>query len=115
MTAARYQAPQSYRQGDVLLVPCGAIPSSAHEENAEDGRVVLAHGERTGHAHIMPADRVCYFRDDGNGQAFLHVAPGEPVALTHEEHAPLDVEPGTYRIILQREYQPRSALRAVVD
>ena len=115
MTAARYHAPQSYRQGDVLLVPCGAIPSSAHEETAEDGRVVLAHGERTGHAHIMPADRVAYFRDDGNGQAFLRVGSEDPVALTHEEHAPLTVQPGTYRILLQREYQPRSAPRVVAD
>ena len=115
MTTARYQAPQSYRQGDVLLVPCGAIPRSAHEEPAENGRVVLAYGERTGHAHIMPADRVAYFRDDGSGHAFLHVSPGEQVALTHEEHAPLTVQPGTYRIIVQREYQPRSAPRAVAD
>jgi hypothetical protein len=115
MTAARYQAPQSYRQGDVLLMSCDAIPASAHEETAEDRHVVLAHGERTGHAHIMPADRVCYFRDDGDGQAFLRVASGEPVALTHEEHAPLTVQPGTYRVILQREYQPRSVPRAVVD
>jgi hypothetical protein len=115
MTAAKYQAPQSYRQGDVLLMPCGAIPRSAHEETAEDGRVVLAHGERTGHAHIMPADRVSYFRDDGNGQAFLRVDSEEPVALTHEEHAPLTVQPGTYRVVLQREYQPRSAPRTVVD
>lgn len=33
-----------YRQGDVLLVPCVAIPSEVHEEAAENGRVVLAYG-----------------------------------------------------------------------
>jgi len=40
--------------------------------------------------------------------------PG-PVALTHEEHAPLSIAPGDYRIIQQREYQPRETPRAVSD
>lgn len=106
-----------YRQGDVLLVPCADIPAGASEEAAENGRVVLARGEQTGHAHTMAADRVCYFREDGSGGggAFLRVAGPAPVDLTHEEHAPLTIPPGSYRVVQQREYQPRATPRTITD
>ena len=103
------------RQGDVLLLPCDAIPTGARPEAPEDGRVVLARGEVTGHAHVMGAERVCRFRDDGTGSGYVRVDGGAPVALTHEEHEPLMVPPGSYRVVRQREYQPRSLPRMVVD
>lgn len=108
---------RTYRQGDVLLVPRAKIPADAYEEAAENGRVVLARGERTGHAHTMAADRVCFFREDGSGGGggFIKVAGPAPVELTHEEHAPLAIPPGNYRVVQQHEYQPRGAPRAVVD
>lgn len=111
------QRVRAYRQGDVLLVPCAAIPAGAYEEAAENGRVVLARGERSGHAHTMAADRVCYFRDDGSGGggAFIRVAGSAPVDLRHEEHAPLTIPPGSYRVVQQREYQPRALPRIVTD
>lgn len=98
---------RSYRQGDVLLVPCEAIPGGAHEEATDNGRVVLARGEQTGHAHTMMASRVRYFREDGSGSGFISVSGFAPADLTHEEHAPLSIPPGTYRVVQQREYQPR--------
>jgi hypothetical protein len=106
-----------YRQGDVLLVPCPDIPPGAREEAPENGRVILARGEVTGHSHTMSADRVRYFREDGSGGgiAFLRVGGSSPVDLVHEEHAPLEIPAGTYRVIQQREYQPRSIPRTVID
>lgn len=117
MLSIRTWTTQIFRQGDVLLVPCEDIPPGASEETPEDGRVVLAHGEVTGHAHVMRADRVCYFRDDGTGSggAYLRVGGKEPVALTHEEHYPLAIPPGNYRVVQQREYQPRALPRFVRD
>lgn len=115
MTATEQRDLRPYRQGDVLLVPCAEIPSGALEEATENGRVVLARGELTGHAHTMAGDRVCYFRDDGTGSGFIRVTGPDPVDLTHEEHAPLAVPPGNYRVVQQREYQPRRAPRAVID
>lgn len=106
---------RSYRQGDVLLIPCAEIPTGTYEDAAENGRVVLARGEQTGHAHTMAASRVRYFRDDGSGGGFMRVVGPAPVELTHEEHASLAIPPGTYRVIRQREYQPRAAPRAVAD
>lgn len=105
----------AYRQGDVLLVPCPDIPVSARPEPPEQGRVVLARGETTGHAHAMAAQRVCHFREDGTGGGFVRVDGSAPVALTHEEHAPLMVPPGSYRVVRQREYQPQSLPRTVMD
>ena len=115
MLEFRNPATRPYRQGDVLLLPCGGIPTGARAKAPENDRVVLARGETTGHAHAMAADRVCYFRDDGTGGGFVQVEGSEPVALTHEEHSPLMVPPGSYRVVRQREYQPQARPRAVVD
>lgn len=106
---------QPYRQGDVLLIPCTAIPAGAQEEVPEQGRVVLARGELTGHAHTMAADRVRYFRDDGLSQGYVRIDGGDPVPLTHEEHAALAIPPGSYRVVRQREYLPRENPRTVSD
>jgi hypothetical protein len=103
------------RQGDILLVPCAQIPCTASELAAEEGRVVLARGETTGHAHAMAADRVRYFREDGTGQAYIRVESDGPVALAHEEHSSLLVGPGEYRVIQQREYEPAARPRLVHD
>ena len=105
----------AYRQGDVLLLPCAGIPAGARPEAPEDGRVVLARGEVTRHAHVMGAERVCHFRDDGTGRGYVRVEGDAPAALTHEEHEALMVPPGDYRVVRQREYQPRSLPRAVAD
>jgi hypothetical protein len=111
---------RAYRQGDVLLLPCPGIPADATEETPENGRVVLAHGERTGHSHAMSGERVRQFRQerfdrvDGR-RAYVRVAGSSPVALQHEEHGTLMIPPGDYRVIQQREYRPRSIPRAVID
>lgn len=104
---------RSYRQGDVLLVPCPGVPVRVHEEPAEGGAVILARGETTGHAHTMAADRVRYFRDDGTGQGFVQVT--DFADLRHEEHRALAIPPGNYRVVRQREYLPRDAPRQVID
>lgn len=106
-----------YRQGDVLLMPCPKIPARAHQEPPEDGRVVLARGETTGHSHTIAADRVTYFREDGSGSGggYIRVDGSTPVDLLHEEHAPLTIPPGNYRVVRQREYQPQARPRTVID
>ena len=115
MPDTKQQVLRPYRQGDVLLVPCADIPTGAYEEAAENGRVVLARGEQTGHAHTMTADRVCYFREDGTGGGFIRVTGVASVDLAHEEHASLAIPPGNYRVVQQHEYQPRAAPRTVTD
>jgi hypothetical protein len=93
--------PLSFRQGDVLLLAVEALPADAVPE-PRAGRIVLASGEATGHAHAI---------EERDARAFTH--EGERYLLTksraqliHEEHAPIEVPPGTYRVVLQREYVP---------
>lgn len=97
-----------YAQGDVLLVPVASIPEGALAVSREAGRLVLAHGEVTGHAHAITSlkARLMRFQD----QTFLDV--GSRVAtLKHEEHGAIDIPRGTYRVIKQREYQFGQAQR----
>ena len=66
-----------YRQGDVLIVPVESIPEELDPVDREDGRVVLAHGEVTGHAHAIEAEGAALFRDPRLMAMFLTVT-GDP-------------------------------------
>jgi len=103
-----------YRQGDVLIIPVGSIPEAVEPVEREQGRVILAHGEVTGHAHAIKDKRAALFRDPKLAAIFMLVTGDEPVALEHDEHDTISVPPGNYRIIRQREYAPEG-LRNVAD
>lgn len=109
-----------YRQGDVLIESTtDRIPSTA-AELAMQGRVALALGEVTGHAHaIYPSGGKALPAKlwDAGAERFLQVL--ERCTLRHEEHAAITLEPGTYRVSkfgigTQREYSPEE-LRSVAD
>ncbi|MDT0437310.1 MULTISPECIES: hypothetical protein [Streptomyces] len=107
-----------YRQGDVLIVPVAeeAVPShvaaAPREPRDTRGRLVLALGEVTGHAHAVvgPGELV---REPGPfGRFLLHLPQGGRVV--HEEHGPIALPKGWFRVIRQREYVPGS-VRIVAD
>ena len=84
--------PYSVRQGDVLLVDAdyrGGMPIDAKPLKADGRGVVLMRGEVTGHAHVLPEEKVQYF--DAAAERFVQII--ENLApLEHEEHhaIPLD-------------------------
>jgi len=90
-----------YRQGDVLLVEEPAPPSQLEMAERVRGRLVLAEGELTGHAHVV--DDVRASLAEVQHELFLLVDDGAPVALRHEEHDELRVAPGMYRVVQQRQ------------
>ena len=94
-----------YRQGDVLLVRVeDDVKSRPHRSVARDeGRIVLAYGEQTGHAHAI-ADAEAELIELETGERFLVTARG--VSLRHEEHDTIELPPGSYRVVRQREYAP---------
>jgi hypothetical protein len=94
-----------YRQGDLLIILVESIPEKLTSVGREHGRVVLAHGEATGHAHAIEAEGAALFRDRDHMDAFLIVS-GQPVALRHDEHDTIVIPPGQYRVVRQREYAP---------
>jgi hypothetical protein len=103
-----------FRQGDVLIVPIAKLPAGLKPVEREHGRLVLAHGEVTGHAHAIRDKRAALFRDPELAAVFMHVSGDGPVALDHQEHDTIHIPPGDYQIIRQREYTP-DAIRNVAD
>jgi len=104
-----------YRQGDVLVIPVKSIPKEAATQvPSEKGRVVLAHGEATGHHHSLLDRHVVMFRDDGMARAFIKVEKDTP--LEHQEHDPINIPKGTYEVRRQVEADPfTQQARAVAD
>jgi hypothetical protein len=99
------------RQGDVL-VAAASKPKKLAPVAKEQGRVILAHGEVTGHAHeIVPAN-AAMLMDAPNGDRFLLV--DAPCALIHQEHGTIQLAPGSYKVTRQREYSPEE-IRQVAD
>ncbi|MFE1783511.1 hypothetical protein ACFW9F_13180 [Streptomyces sp. NPDC059506] len=107
-----------YRQGDVLIVPvtgeqlpegAGDLPQQPRDPR---GRLVLALGEVTGHAHAVVGPGALRREPGPFGAAWLHLPDGGRVV--HEEHAPIPLPKGWYRVVRQREYTP-GAVRVVAD
>ncbi|MFJ4008680.1 hypothetical protein [Streptomyces sp. NPDC090026] len=107
-----------YRQGDVLIMPVAeeAVPERAREGEGEArdgrGRLVLALGEVTGHAHAVPGPGRLVRQEGEFGSMLLHLPQGGRVV--HEEHAAIPLPRGWFRVVRQREYVP-GAVRIVAD
>jgi hypothetical protein len=106
---------EMFAQGDLLIervsnrVPSGTLIGM----DASAGATILAEGELTGHRHLI-FDRVTMFRDESLARDIPpnlyvgHVRVDGPVArVVHQEHAPITLTPGTYRIRRQRELEPK--------
>jgi len=114
-----------YRQGDVAIIPVDEFPGELAEKETkvkrDKGRIVLAYGEVTGHAHAIADPQAEMWtmlgtNDDakpGNDNDRLLVCLDE-VDLSHEEHDTIKLPAGLYVIRRQREYGPEE-LRTVAD
>ena len=92
------------RHGDVLLtkVATAATALKYPEEPIESGeRVTVALGEVTGHAHVVVGQSTMY-QASQRGVRVLEVT--QPSVITHEEHGEVELEPGFWEIVMQREY-----------
>lgn len=105
-------APFTARQGDVLIERINALPvADIKPVDRENGRIILAHGEATGHAHAI-AERGTLHRQN---ETVSYLEIQEALALLqHDEHATIELPAGVYRITRQREYSPE-AIRNVAD
>ncbi len=86
-----------HRQGDLLLTAIDQLPDglTLRPDN------VIVRGEATGHAHRLQEGRVW---EDAQGHLFLEVLI--PTQVVHQEHHPIALNVGCYRVTRQREYVP---------
>lgn len=127
------------RQGDVLITRVrGRAPKGATPVKRDAGRVILAYGEVTGHAHAITDEGVTLLELDDQeamGKAairllasvgikkpdlrgadvvgFLEVGE-DGAALVHDEHDTHQFTEGLYLVTRQREYTPE-AIVSVAD
>ena len=92
-----------YRQGDILLMPIGDIPGGVKSIEREDGRIVLAKGEVTGHAHVVEDEKVQFVLTPAGKRILISPVPFE---VSHEEHGTLKIPAGAFEVVRQREYAP---------
>jgi hypothetical protein len=137
------EGPKMLRQGDVLIMKLeGSAAEAARSKAAastpvprDNGNVVLAYGEHTGHSHHIPASTCSLYLDDatlisdtdamglisrtGGGRVERPepdriLVVDEPVILQHQEHDPIALDAAVYRVRRQREYDPEG-IRAIAD
>ena len=115
------------RQGDVLLQEVASLPLGCTEVASEEHRIVLAHGEVTGHAHaiydhltlsnhaeVSAAEITASVIAKIKSKARLFASPQgdrylmvtDTVNLFHEEHTSHVLVPGIYHLPRQVEYTP---------
>lgn len=102
-----------FRQGDVLIIPVEQVPDGATPIARERGRLVLAHGEATGHAHVVegPAE---FLSSDVEEMERRFLRAESDVLVVHDEHVSVALPPGDYEVRGQREYSPEE-IRRVAD
>ena len=103
-----------YRHGDVLFQQVEKIELVYNTQTSEDEKKgIVQRGESTGHAHVIEdmtgVEIFSNWRD-----RFLKAE--QAFTIRHEEHKPLTLPAGNYRIRIAREFDYlRQAARMVVD
>src|SRR5262245_45903403 len=105
-----------YRQGDVLIERIAEIPVKTTRRIPG---AILAQGEATGHHHAIDNAEAVELYEDSSGRdtqagsvRFMRLT--RESVLKHQEHAPIALPPGNYKVTRQREYTPE-AVRRVAD
>jgi len=88
-----------WRQGDLLIVKIKKVPQDAVKLNNR----ILAEGEATGHMHELDKGEVYEWK----GTLYFSVPENDAITLKHPEHNPITFESGEYKVIRQREYEPK--------
>lgn len=94
-----------WRHGDVLIGAVEGIPAGARRRHSS----ILVRGEVTGHSHRIEAPETTEVWEHG-GELYLLVVARQ-ARVVHEEHHPIAIPRGSYRVWQQREYTPTSIRR----
>ena len=94
-----------YRHGDVLIARVQTLPAQATKRSG----TILARGEITGHSHRVQEIGAAQLYDF-KLETFLEVS-ASTATLVHEEHKPIELPKGIYRVWMQREYTPTAIVQ----
>ena len=95
--------PKQIQQGDVLLQEVTNIPTGA-TKMPHEGRIVVARGEKTGHSHVVASDKAALWTLTRGGDTELYLEVSDQVTITHDEHKPLPIPAGIYRVGRVKEF-----------
>ena len=93
-------------QGDIFLQRIEKLPSGLRKKDE-----ILARGEMTGHNHRVSGQAQVLVDEFGN--QFVNVT-GEAQVI-HEEHAPVTLSKGVFRVFRQVEFDLVDEMRQVQD
>lgn len=95
------------RQGDVWIERVSKISGECEKQKPINGKIILAYGEATGHHHAIDADKADWWKQGDEQFVTVH----RPTQVVHQEHAPIALPPGRYRVLRQVEYRPQEIVR----
>lgn len=100
--------------GDVIVTKIELPGDFASMPQVKDS--CLAYGEVTGHVHMVVGNEADFELRECPKTKTRHLRVVNPVTLKHQEHSPIVLPPGGYRIGIQREYDPfEKLIRQVAD
>ncbi len=104
------------QQGDLLFIPVDAIPKGAKPVARENGRLILALGETTGHSHsVLDADAELFATGTGDAaDKWLRLGQSGIATVLHQEHSPSVLTEPIYEVRRQNQHTP-AAIRRVSD
>jgi len=88
-------------QGDVFFVRIQNIPGESKKVTRDERGFIIAEGEATGYAHVIHDDIELYEKD-----SVLFIKTEKTVEVRHEEHHPVTLDPGIWKVGIVREYDP---------
>lgn len=94
------------RQGDLLFIKINELPKGLKKIRGN----VIVRGEATGHTHQLGGGDIF---SDNKGLLYLVVL--KKGLITHQEHKPIKLSKGLYKVQRQREYTNKDAVKVVVD
>jgi hypothetical protein len=113
------------RQGDIFLRPVDPTTIPDNYVLGRPGRAIVAHGEVTGHKHVVMSDNAQWlttatedinlFARTGDQEKPLYLFVPEDSGLVHNTHTTLPVTTGVYEVVRKRQYAPKALPRPVVD
>lgn len=110
-------------QGDVTLIKGNVAAEllKGKRRKARGGRAILALGEATGHHHSLDSQKSYILDVTPDLRALFNAQVGIPAqsnildgvlvvvgtdVIKHQEHAPIEIDPGIHWIVIEQEYTP---------